>query len=429
MRRLIAALSLAAASAAAEEAPRPTPSPESSPGAPRVRLGAQIRLRPEYRNRLRPDAAGQTSDVFAGQRARATLSIATEKVHALLEVQDARNWGTEASTMSNEGNADLHQAFLALPDLAFHGLSLTVGRQELVYGDERLLGAADWVTNARSFDGGVLRCAWKGGSLDALGALVNDRRTAARGTGDVVLSGAYARFLRGRPGSELDVYVLNLADGAPLTGERPGRDETRITTLGARARWAPAVGPQASAEAALQRGHRGPDDHAAHALAVTAGYTFAVRYQPSLRLELDLATGDGDPTDGRSREFNNLFPTNHAHYGYVDVQGWRNMRALRGTVAVAPRPGHLLSVDALQFRLHEAKGAWKDDAGEVLGQDATGAAGKDVGRELDFAYRFPARKQLTVLLGYSLFFPGKFAATVRGAGTQQYAYAQVLFKL
>ena len=420
-----AVMATAAPQAVAVAAPVPAPPAD---GGPRIKAGGLYRLRPEYRNRLRADAAGRTSDAYAGQRARLYLSASTERLQAYVEVQDARNWGTEASTLSNDGNADLHQAYLHLPDMGMSGLSLTAGRQELGYGDERLIGAADWLTVGRSFDGGVLRRAWKGGSVDLIGALVNDRRTAARGSGDVVLGGAYARLLRGRPGRELDLYTLNLGDGAGASGESPGLDDSRITTYGFRARFAPASGPQASFEAAMQNGHRGPDDHDAHAWAATAGYVFDRRLKPLLRLEWDEATGDGDPRDARSTEFNNLFPTNHAHYGYADLLGWRNMRALRGTLALAPRAGHLLSADVHRFRLREAGGAWKDAGGEVLGHDPSGAAGRDIGHELDLLYRFPLRKQLTILTGYSAFFPGRFARTVRGPGTQHFGYAQALFK-
>jgi hypothetical protein len=395
---------------------------------PRIKAGGLYRVRPEYRNRLRADAAGRTSDAYAGQRARLYLSASTERLQAYVEVQDARNWGTETSTLSNDGNADLHQAYLHVPDMGMRGLSLTAGRQELVYGDERLIGPADWLTVGRSFDGGVLRRAWKGGSVDVFGALLNDRRTAARGSGDVVLGGVYARLLRGRPGRELDVYTLNLGDGAAASGESPGLDDSRVTTYGFRARFAPAHGAQASLEAAVQTGHRGPDDHEAHAWAATAGYVFDRRFKPLLRVEWDEATGDGHPRDARATEFNNLFPTNHAHYGYADLLGWRNMQALRGTLALAPMTGHLLSADLHRFRLREAGGAWKDAGGEVLGHDPSGAAGRDIGHEVDLLYRFPLRKQLTILTGYSAFFPGRFARTVRGPGTQHFGYAQALFK-
>jgi hypothetical protein len=410
----------------AATAPAATPAP--APASPQVNVGGQLRLRPEHRNRLKPDATGGTSDAFFGQRARANVTVSTERLRAFVEVQDARNWGTEVSTVSNDRNMDLHQAYLDLPDLAHSGVSLTVGRQELAYGDERLLGAADWLTAARSFDGAVVRYGGKGGTVDALGALVNDRKTGARGVGDMVLSGAYGRFLRDKPGRELDLYVLNLADGAQIAGELTGQDDSRITTTGARARYGKATGPQASAEAAFQFGHRGPDDHEANAFALAAGYIFNVRYKPGVRFEWDRATGDGAPTDGRSREFNNLFPTNHAVYGYADLQGWRNMNALKGTLTVSPRPGHVISADFLRFRLLEARGAWKDDAGEVLGQDPTGGSGREIGDELDLLYRFPARKDLTFLLGYSAFFPGRFAESFGRTKTQSYVYSQILFK-
>jgi len=334
----------------------------------------------------------------------------------------------EASTISNERNADLHQAYLSLPELGHKGVSLTVGRQELVYGDERLLGALDWSTVARSFDGGVVRYAWKSGMVDGLAALVNDRRTSARGSGDMVLSGTYGRFLRGKPGRELDLYVLNLADGAVITGESPGRDTARITTFGVRAKKAPPKGFLGSVETAYQVGHRGPDDHTAYAWAAIGGYTFGGRFKPALRVEWDGASGDGDPKDGESHEFNNLYHTNHGHYGFIDILGWRNMNDIRGTLAVVPREGHALSVDVHSLRLREAAGAWKDDAGEVLGQDPTGKSGRDLGKELDLLYRFPLKKDLTCLLGYSAFRPGHFAEVVRGKGTQSFGYAQVLFK-
>jgi len=229
--------------AATASAAKPAP----TPAAPQVKVGGQLRLRPEHRNRLKPDATGGTSDVFFGQRARANVTVSTERLRAFVEVQDARNWGTEVSTVSNDRNLDLHQAYLELPDLGHSGVSLTLGRQELAYGDERLLGAADWLTAARSFDGAVVRYGWKGGMVDGVGALVNDRKTGARGVGDMVLSGAYGRFFRGKPGRELDLYVLNLTDGARIAGELVGQDDSRITTTGARARYGKATGPQASA--------------------------------------------------------------------------------------------------------------------------------------------------------------------------------------
>ena len=38
------------------------------------------------------------------------------------------------------------------------------------------------------------------------------------------------------------------------------------------------------------------------------------------------------------------------------------------------------------------------------------------------------KKELTFLLGYSAFFPGRFAESVGRTKTQSYVYGQVLFK-
>ena len=43
-------------------------------------------------------------------------------------------------------------------------------------------------------------------------------------------------------------------------------------------------------------------------------------------------------------------------------------------------------------------------------------------------YRFPVRKDITALAGYSAFFPGRFAESVGRTKTQSFGYAQVLFK-
>src|SRR5438128_18957 len=59
---------------------------------------------------------------------------------------------------SPEGDfIDLHQAFVRLGDPAQFPLTAQVGRQELLYGDERLVGNADWANIPRSFDAAKLR--------------------------------------------------------------------------------------------------------------------------------------------------------------------------------------------------------------------------------------------------------------------------------
>ncbi len=52
---------------------------------------------------------------------------------------------------------DLHQAYFTLGNPSEFPLTMKVGRQELSYGDERLIGAFDWNNIGRSFDAAKLR--------------------------------------------------------------------------------------------------------------------------------------------------------------------------------------------------------------------------------------------------------------------------------
>src|SRR5262249_18285553 len=59
---------------------------------------------------------------------------------------------------------------------------------------------------------------------------------------------------------------------------------------------------------------------------VGVGYNwFNVWGSPRLYAEYNYATGDSDPTDGKIETFQNLFPTNHKFYGYMDLFSWQNL--------------------------------------------------------------------------------------------------------
>src|SRR5204862_1660784 len=57
----------------------------------------------------------------------------------------------------SDGPIDFHQAYVALGNTAEFPLSAKVGRQELAFGDERLVGASDWSNLGRVFDAAKLR--------------------------------------------------------------------------------------------------------------------------------------------------------------------------------------------------------------------------------------------------------------------------------
>ena len=52
---------------------------------------------------------------------------------------------------------DFHQAYLELDDLFSKSISVRLGRQELAYGSQRLVGTVEWSNVGRSFDAVKIR--------------------------------------------------------------------------------------------------------------------------------------------------------------------------------------------------------------------------------------------------------------------------------
>lgn len=81
-----------------------------------------------------------------------------QNVTTVLQFQDSRTFGVEGgNTLANGSNIDLHQGYILLENVfKLPGLSLKVGRQEIAFGGQRLIGTVGWHNVGRSFDGGRL---------------------------------------------------------------------------------------------------------------------------------------------------------------------------------------------------------------------------------------------------------------------------------
>ncbi len=416
----------------AESGSPPVRAAATAPAAPaeappqRVAFGAQIRFRPESRSNF-TETNPVNHVVLQRVRLNARLRL-SENLSGLVQLQDSRLWGQESSTASNESNIDLHQAYFQLDQFLHPRLSLRLGRQEVSYGNQRLIGAFGWNNVGRSFDAVKLTYSAPQWSSDFLFSRVADRRNSNRGDGSQDLIGWYTRIGPSASGIGLEPYVLYLRDGREIFGEgRPSLQEaTRIVTFGFRHFGAFQSGFGYDIETAYQAGQRGPDTHRATAVAASARYRFAARFSPEFGFEYDFATGDSDPQDGRSGEFHNLFPTNHLHYGYGDYMGWRNMQDFKPYFAFLPRANVRAQVSYHRLLLAEERGAWKNAGGKVLGFDPTGLLGTDLGHEIDLTLAFPLYEQVRMLAGYSVFLPGEFARGTQGSQAAQFGYLQTL---
>tara|TARA_B100000959_G_scaffold261111_1_gene298329 strand:- start:1085 stop:1612 length:528 start_codon:yes stop_codon:yes gene_type:complete len=115
-----------------------------------VTTGGQVRSRWELR-----DSDGVQSDGLTATRTRASVHARLEGgVSASMQWQDVRVWGEEGNTLGDYSGdqIDLHQGWVQFADFADMGVDLRLGRQEIAFGGQRLVGTVGWTHQGRSFD-------------------------------------------------------------------------------------------------------------------------------------------------------------------------------------------------------------------------------------------------------------------------------------
>lgn len=156
-----------------------------------ITLSGQVRTRTEFRDgQGAPLPVGAPPAFFTSQRTRLQFGYNAYRLRFGVTAQDVRVWGQDVATINRNTTQDLngvmlHEAWaeLGLTDTTAKNkaLSLKIGRQELVYDDQRLLGNLDWLQQARRHDAVLLKYETARWMLH-LGAAFNQNREAASGT-------------------------------------------------------------------------------------------------------------------------------------------------------------------------------------------------------------------------------------------------------
>ncbi len=289
-----------------------------------------------------------------------------------------------------------------------------MGRQELIYGDQRLVGNFDWGNLARSFDGAVIRVENPDFWLDLFGTRIHPN------VNEYQFAGAYGHWKK-FPQGELEPYVLVLHSSTAGLGS----GDLGIVTIGSRIVGKFKKNYDYGFEGAYQTGKNAGNLVSAFATHFRLGYTFSPSFKPRIGIEYNFASGDKNPGTGTVTTFNNLFPTNHDKYGYMDLFSWRNLHDIRANFSVAPTSFMTASADYHAFFLPDPENGTFLFNGTQLRAGAPGVS-DFAGQELDFLIKFkPPTKYFDGLVGYSVFFPGGFYNDTGGAHTAQFFYTQV----
>ncbi len=141
------------------------------------KLDVSAQIRPRFQMNNKDFNNDISSNNFTELRTRLGLKFSPiENVVGFVQLQDSRVYGTEPNTLTSIDNIDLHQAYFNVNKLFDLPLNLTLGRLELNYGPQRLIGAVGWHNVGRSFDGGVLQLNTEKVDVDFFSAKTSEKR-------------------------------------------------------------------------------------------------------------------------------------------------------------------------------------------------------------------------------------------------------------
>lgn len=383
----------------------------TAPKSTAITIGGQIRFRGEHRTVKAYDAMRVDDDVdFVLQRTRVTFDAkVADDVRAYVAVQDARAWGDEGTPTTDLEGVDIHEGFVEFTNVFDLPWTFKVGKQEVAFGDQRLISPLDWDIVGRTFDG--VRTWWKEDtwSLNLFVFTIDENSVPVNGKtdDDRVFDGAYFSYT-GWEKHTIDAYLLHLAssDGS-FTGENAATGDMERVTLGVLFKGS-TDGFSYSAEGDYQFGEVVDDDLSAYAWALTFGYTFDHEWKPTIQAEWDFASGDDDPTDGDAETFDPLFPFGHYYQGFLDTFAWKNGHDFVLRANVKPDEDYWVEAAVHYFLLDSDRDAWFNAGGNPIRRVTAGGVANDVGIEIDLHCKYQLSPSTALWFGYSHFFTGDY---------------------
>jgi hypothetical protein len=369
----------------------------------------------EYRARLEGFDGGSfkpnTQDLYGLSRLRFGVAIQpTDWLRFVGQAQDSRVFWNDivAAAPPYQDTFDLRVAYAEFGG-ATKPVTLRVGRQELEFGEQRLVGSLNWTNEARTFDAVRATIHWQGYRLDAFASSLVvpvDGGFDHHAPGND-LHGLYGGIEKLVPNAVIEPYVLWRV--APRQKNEDGKLGSLDTKTGG-VRFAGKL-PEAfdySLEMAIQRGNIAADPVGAWAGHWNAGHTFAAAWQPRAFVEFNYASGDRNPHDSHIGTFDQLYPTGHDKYGMADQVGWRNIEDLRFGVETKPMHSLKASLVVNSWHLASATDGLYNAAGALLLRSTSGTAGTHVGEEIDAQGLWTVNKQVQLGAGIGHIFPGEF---------------------
>ncbi len=336
----------------------------------------------------------------------------------------------------HENRWDTHQLFFDVRPLGEETpLTFRFGRQELLYGKQRLISPLGWANTRRRFDGAKLFYRHENFDVDAfyvrpvpISLAEGYNRKPDEYREQQHFYGLYTTY-KAIPNHTIDMYFLALRDTGDMRNANGRTGDLSLYTFGGRIAGKCGGGFDYDGELAGQWGKFAGDTIQAWMAGAEMGYSFKnVKCKPRVAIGFDYGSGDDSPNDGVHQTFNQMFPLGHAYLGFLDLFGRQNILATNVNVTgklfkkvTGRAAGHTFWNDSKRDAMYNAGGG----AGR---RNVAGNAGHDIGNELDLTIKYSVDAHQSVLFGYSHFWGNNF---IRATGPSEDAdlfYVQYGFK-
>jgi hypothetical protein len=389
---------------------------------------------------------------------------------------DARNHNG-CATNNGGGNCStlgVRAGYMLIRNFAgFQGLSVKAGRQYVVFGNQSLFGAFDWSNTGISHDGVMLQYSTK--AWDIYGGWF---RTSESDLGQAVPVGAqnpgigpstvnngnanldsdvliFYNQIKSVPGFIIEPYYFlysnryNSIDNRSQGLGTPRHSNQTRHNIGGRIEMRKG-NFDAISETLYQFGQMGDTGGpngagygnqkylhiSAWATRNWIGYThYEWAWKPRLAFNFDYASGDGraNCTIGgntgcsTANTFENMYPTNHIHMGYMDVQSWKNMMGFAVNLQFRPTKNDHVEIWASRFNLANTKDNWYRATQVVYVYSKADNTKRHVGDEIDIAWTHMFMDgKVSFQAVYGHMFAGAYIAENLGTSADQdWAYAQL----
>ncbi|MFK5854601.1 MAG: hypothetical protein QM503_00630 [Bacteroidota bacterium] len=396
-----------------------------------VTISGEVRPRYEYRHgykTLFPD--GEDAASFISQRTRLNAFYGNSTFKFGLVIQNVSVWGDVAQLNKSSLNGTaIHQAWGQVT--ISEKLSVKLGRQEIVYDDQRIFGSVGWAQQARSHDAAIIKYVPNKNHRIDIGLAFNANGETLYKTDYTGSYKAFQYLWYHGTFDKVGISFLALNNGVTYTDPADTTQKVAYSqTVGPRLTY---KGGNISANAAFYyQGGKNNANNSTSAMyfSANAAYKFSKKFSLGIDGEYLSGTSSQDRAAGETdKSFKPLYGTNHKFNGWMDY--FYVGSYMTGTGLVDINLPIIFKVEKFTFKLipHyfmaaatvgvlQPDGTWKDYS-------------NGLGTEIDFTVGYAVSKSMVISGGYSQMFATETMQVIKGGNyenTNNWAWVMFTFK-